>query len=96
VGDDRVLDDQFVQPEFRGERLELNLGRPVEADPGHAARRASELTEGIREVGQRLAPPAIEVDRSVDDAVLDRRVIAGRPGVHLALGGLVVMRLCGA
>ena len=35
VGDDGVLDGELVQLELRGERGDLVLVRPVEADPGH-------------------------------------------------------------
>ena len=63
---DRVLDRQLVQVELAPHRVELVLGRLVEADPDERVLLAARL---MRVQDRKLARPAkpVLVDRAVDD-----------------------------
>ena len=66
VGVDRVLDRERVQRELLPDRVELLLGRFVEADPGEDVRFAAGV-HGVWRRRRALTPPAVLVDRAVDD-----------------------------
>ena len=61
-----VLHRQVVQPELGGHRIQLRVGRPVEADPRHALLVAGDL-EGLVERLGRAHAPAVAIDGVVDE-----------------------------
>ncbi len=68
VGDDRVLDGQFVQAELLGQGGDIALVRPVHADPGHALGLGVQRGVGLGEGGGRGDAVAVDVDGAVDEA----------------------------
>jgi len=61
----RVLDRGRVELELVGDSRELVGGRPVHADPGHAAALARQLGDDV-ERGRVVGAGAVDVDRRVD------------------------------
>ena len=68
VGVDRVLDGERVQPVAAGDGAQLRLRRLVEAQPDEAAGLGGHPQRVLRR--DRRLPPAVDVDRAVDDGVL--------------------------
>jgi hypothetical protein len=82
VGDDGVLDRDLMQAELLRDRAELGLGRPEQADPGHAVLALAEQPGGIGDRGRGVPALATDVDRGIDDALLDRRGDILGPRLH--------------
>ena len=86
MGTDRVLDGELMQPELRGEGLDLLLLGSVETDPRHPIGVAPEALEGLGQRRRRVDPIAIDVDGAVDHP--RPAVVVGR---DLGVGETVVV-----
>lgn len=80
VGDDRVLDREFVEAELLGQRGELVVLGPVQPDPGDGLVVVVEGAVALGERGRRRDPVTVDVHRAVDQAGAGRPAGAGRDG----------------
>ena len=64
---DGVLDRKVVEPAPFGERVDLGVGGPVQADPGTAAGSAVELGDGVGDRVHRGNALPVEVDGAVNN-----------------------------